>query len=212
MRRPEYLLAALLLCGFAPAGPAMAAGGNIYCCEDANGRSVCGDVLPVQCYGRAYREISPQGIVRRVVAAPMTAAEVARQREEERRQRLEDERIRIERLRDKALLETYGGLDDIDVQQRRAELEVERDLDAARQRETELRQARVLLDREAEFYARRPMPPKLAKDLRENQLEQLAQKSVIESKQRQLEAIRARYEEDRQRYREILERRAPRSR
>ena len=68
MRRPEYLLAALLLSVASRPRPCHGCGGNIYCCEDANGRSVCGDVLPVQCYGRAYREISPQGIVRRVVA------------------------------------------------------------------------------------------------------------------------------------------------
>lgn len=190
----------------------MAAGGNIYCCEDAGGRTVCGDVLPAQCYGRGYREVSPQGIVRRVIAAPKTAAEIARQREEERQHRLEEERLRIERLRDKALLETYASLDDIEVQQRRAELEIERDLESARKREAELRQSRVALDREAEFYARRSMPVTLAKELRDNQLEMLAQKSVIDSKQRQLEAIRTRYEEDRQRYREILERRAPRAR
>ncbi len=211
MRRPE-LLCALLLCGLLSGGAAVAGGGSIFCCDDASGRTVCGDVLPAQCYGRAYREISPQGIVRRVVAAPMSPAELARQREDERQRRLEEERQRIDRLRDKALLETYPNLDDIEVQQRRAELEVERDIETARKREAELRQARVALDREAEFYARRPMPPKLAKDLRDNELELLAQKSVIDSKRRQLEAIRARYEEDRQRYQEILERRGAHAR
>lgn len=194
------------------AAPGPAVGGNIFCCEDANGRSVCADVLPAQCYGRAYREISPQGTVRRIVAAPLSAAELARKREQDRQRRIEEERVRSERLRDKALLETYADLDDIAVQQRRAELEVERDIENARKREVELKQQRVALEREAEFYARRPMPPKLAKDMRENELEMLSQKSVIDSKQRQLDAIRVRYEEDRQRYLEILAERGPRSR
>ena len=29
------------------------AGGAILCCENAEGRRVCGDVLPQACYGRA---------------------------------------------------------------------------------------------------------------------------------------------------------------
>jgi hypothetical protein len=36
-----------------------------------NGHQVCGDVLP-QCYGKGYREVSPQGTVRRLVEAPLT--------------------------------------------------------------------------------------------------------------------------------------------
>ena len=48
----------------------------IYCC-DVGGQPVCGDILPAACYGRAYREVSPSGIVRRVVPAPLSAEEIA---------------------------------------------------------------------------------------------------------------------------------------
>ncbi|HRG71572.1 MAG TPA: hypothetical protein PLH95_08025, partial [Thauera aminoaromatica] len=46
-------------------------GASIYCC-DVGGQPVCGDILPAACYGRAYREMSPSGIVRRTVPAPLT--------------------------------------------------------------------------------------------------------------------------------------------
>ena len=83
MRRPE------LLCRIAALRPAFGralpvAGGNIYCCEDASERTVCGDVLPASVTGVRIARSVRKGIVRRVVAAPgMTAAELARQREED---------------------------------------------------------------------------------------------------------------------------------
>ena len=40
----------------------MAAGGTSIAAKMRTAVPVCGDVLPVQCYGRAYREISPRGI------------------------------------------------------------------------------------------------------------------------------------------------------
>ena len=53
----------------------------VYCC-DVGGQPVCGDILPAACYGRAYREVSPSGLVRRTVAAPLTPEEIAEQTRE----------------------------------------------------------------------------------------------------------------------------------
>ena len=57
-------------------GPAMAAG-NFYCCVDANGKQVCGDLLPQSCYGRAYRELGPNGQTLRNIEAPLTAEQLS---------------------------------------------------------------------------------------------------------------------------------------
>ena len=43
--------------------PVMAAGANIFCCNDERGKQVCGDILPMVCVGRAYREINQVGMV-----------------------------------------------------------------------------------------------------------------------------------------------------
>ena len=68
-------LALTVSSGTLAAQPAGAA--SIYCC-DVGGQPVCGDILPAACYGRAYREMSPSGIVRRTVPAPLTADELSR--------------------------------------------------------------------------------------------------------------------------------------
>ncbi|MDV7395017.1 hypothetical protein RZS08_26770, partial [Arthrospira platensis SPKY1] len=97
-------LACILALAFLPGESAAQAGGRtIYCC-DVGGQPVCGDILPAACYGRAYREMSPSGVVRRVVAAPLTPEEIARRSEAERQHRAaEADRLRQLRL-DQALL------------------------------------------------------------------------------------------------------------
>ena len=67
MRSGSALL--LLVAAMLPL-PATAQGRKTYCCTDANGRQACSDVLPQQCYGRAYREINAQGVTIRRVDAP----------------------------------------------------------------------------------------------------------------------------------------------
>jgi hypothetical protein len=202
-------LAWLLLGGLLLASGAMAAGTSIItCCEDANGRRICADVLPPACYGREYREISPQGTVTRVVPAPMTAEERARAEQENKAREAAEDKAREERRRDAALLQTYSSLEDLETQRQRAVADIEQDLEEARRREAEVLKRRAKLEQEAEFYLKKPRPPELANALRDNDSELAAQRSVIDSKQRDLDAVKARYDNDRRRYTEIQAQRA----
>lgn len=173
--------------------------GSVFCCMD-NGHQVCGDVLPMQCYGKGYREMSPQGTVRRLVEPPLTPEQLARREAEERARRAEQARLRAEQRRNQSLLETYSSVADIETRRDRALEGVDQELKRAEARQTQLLKKRESLNREAEFYARRPMPSPLAAALRESDSELAAQGSVIEAKKREVEAIRTRYEQDRQRY------------
>lgn len=198
-------LGLLLLAHGANAGPS-----SITCCEDANGRRVCADVLPQSCYGREYREINAQGRVTRVVPAPLTAEEKARGEQEEKARKAAEEKAREERRKDAALLQTYSSLEDLEVQRQRAVADLERDLDEARRREAEVLKRRAKLDQEAEFYAKKPRPRELTNAFRDNDSELAAQRSVIESKQRDVEAVKTRYDADRRRYSELLAQKAAR--
>lgn len=181
---------------------------TITCCEDGAGRRICADVLPPACYGRAYREISSQGVVTKVVPAPMSAEERARAELEEKARKAAEERAKEERRRDVALLQTYSSLDDLEAKRQRALADIDSDLQLARQREAEVLQRRAKLDQEAQFYAKKPKPPELASAFRENDSELAAQRTVIDSKQRDLEAVKARYDGDRRRYAELLAQKA----
>lgn len=195
----------VLALGLALLAPgAVAAPTSITCCDDASGRRICADVLPPACYGREYREISPQGTVLRVVPPPMSAEERARVEQEDKARKVAEEKAREERRRDAALLQTYSSLDDLESQRRRAQADIQEDIDKARRREAEVLELRAKLDQEAAFYTRKPKPPELANALRENEGELAAQRSVIESKQRDLAAVKARYDKDRLRFSELL--------
>ena len=180
---------------------------QVYCCDDNAGRAICADLLPTQCYGRAYRILSPQGTLIRNVGAPLTIDQMRAQREEERRKRIEADKLRAQKLRERALLDAYETIDDIDVQERRALAEVESDIEKARKAEEELLKQRARLAREEEFYIGKTLPPELRKQLLENEQEILAQRSVVESKKKHHEAVRQRYADDRLLYQAILERR-----
>ena len=178
--------------------------GSVFCCMD-NGHQVCGDVLPMQCFGKSYREMSPQGTVRRIVEAPLTPEQLARRDAEERARRAELARQRAELRRNQSLLETYSSVADIEARRDRAVEGVDQDLKRAEARHTQLQKKRESLSREAEFYQKRPMPIPLAAALRESDSELAAQASVIEAKKREIDAIRSRYEQDRLRYIKLSE-------
>lgn len=173
--------------------------GTVYCCTD-NGHQVCGDVLPPQCFGKSYREMSPQGTVRRTVEAPLSPEQLAKREAEERARRAEVARQRAEMRRNQSLLETYSSVADIDTRRDRAVESVELELRQAEARQAQLMKKRSGLLREAEFFQKRPMPPNLAAALRESDSELAAQSSIIEAKRRDIDAIRSRYEQDRSRY------------
>lgn len=195
------LLCAALLTPLAAA--AQGSGRTIYCCEDDNGRPVCGDVLPGMCYGKAYREISPQGTVRRFVAAPLTPEEVARRQAEEQRRKAEEARALQQRRLDAALLETYPTLSELDARRERALAEVETGLGDVRQRLAELTLRRDRLAQETEFYRNGEVPRDLADELRTVEGEIAAQRSIIDAKNREAAAVRARFDDDRRRYIEL---------
>lgn len=177
---------------------------SIYCCDDEQRRPVCGDVLPAVCYDKAYREISPQGLVRRHVAAPPTAEEIARREAEERERREEQARAEVKRRMDIALLETYQSLDDIDGLEARELAEIERSTVVIREREEDLLARRERLERESEFYQGRDLPREIASGLRIIETELVSNRRLIEAREAEAEAVKARYAADRRRYAELI--------
>ena len=182
-----------------PVGAQTSPKGTVFCCTD-NGHQVCGDVLPLQCYGKGYREVSPQGTVRRLVEAPLTPEQLARREAEERARRAEIASRRAENRRNQSLLETYSSVADIETRRDRALEVVALELKQAEARRALMLKKREGLNREAEFYQKREMPPALAASLRESDGELNAQSLLVEAKRRDIEAIRTRYEQDRARY------------
>lgn len=192
----------LLTAAMLPAA-AMAQGRLTYCCTDDGGKQVCSDVLPKQCYGRAYREINAQGVTTKRIDAPLTAEQRAA-REAEAKKAKEEEVRRLEQdRRNRALLATYATEKDIDYARDRAVADIEKAIKTLQDKQAELAKQKLKLDNEAEFYRKKPMPPQLQALMRDNDADMKAQQAAIEGKQKEIGVVKTRYEDERLRYREL---------
>lgn len=188
-------------------GPASSlAAPSIFCCNNEAGRQVCGDVLPSACYGRAYRELGYTGRTARTVEAPLTGEQRAQRAAEEQRRSEQERLLNEQRRKDQALLNTYGSEKDIEIMRSRAERDLATAIKAAEERIAEIRRQRKKFEDEAEFYKKRQLPADVAKGLRDADQEIRAQESVIESKKKDLDAIRLKYDEDLRRFVELSKR------
>ena len=198
MRKTVLPLLVLLAVGSAQAAS------EFYCCQDpANGRRVCGDTLPEQCRGRAYRILDSGGNIVKEVGAPLTPEQKAELiLENKRRKQLEDAG-REQRRRDQALLDTYTTAEDIDLAQKKAEADVNLAIQATNERIATAQKKRKKFADEAEFYKKKALPPELEKDLRAIDPEIRLQQELIALKQKEFDTIKAKYDADRKRYFEL---------
>ncbi|HRF29024.1 MAG: hypothetical protein KAX60_03210 [Azonexus sp.] len=198
MRKTVLPLLVLLAVGSAQAAS------EFYCCQDpANGRRVCGDTLPEQCRGRAYRILDSGGNIVKEVGAPLSPEQKAELiLENKRRKQLEDAG-REQRRRDQALLDTYTTAEDIDLAQKKAEADVNLAIQATNERIATAQKKRKKFADEAEFYKKKALPPELEKDLRAIDHEIRLQQELIALKQKEFDTIKAKYDADRKRYFEL---------
>jgi Domain of unknown function (DUF4124) len=194
---------ALLLGAACLATPAIAQ--KLYKYTDpATGRTIYTDKVPAEQAGKANEQLSGQGmVVKRNEAAP-TADQIAA-REAERKRKLEEEiAAKEEKRKNQALLNTYPSEKDIDEARDRA---IEANEEAVKDAERKLADAekrKKALAAEAEFYAKRPMPAQLKRDIQQNEVERKAVTELVERKKQEIDAINARYDEDLRRYRELI--------
>jgi hypothetical protein len=203
VRHIGFVLTLGLLAAMAwPFAAAAQSGKTIYCC-DIDSRPLCGDILQRACYGRSYREISPQGTVRRRVDAPVTAAELSRRETEIQAQKEAEEQAKRQARLDRALLDAYPSLADLD---RRHDYEMgafERTISNLAAQEEKLLERRRSLDLEVEALNGKPVPPELEEAIRSADGDAKTHRQVIEARKQERDATRKRFDDDRRRYLEL---------
>ncbi len=207
MSSPKAKLLALLLATLT--GTSALAAGNFFCCNDASGKQVCGDILPQACYGRAYRELGSNGQTIRTVDAPLTAEQRSQREAEEEKRKREEEKRKEQQRKDQALLNTYGNEQDIELMRKRAEGDVLKAIANAEKKIVEIRQQRKKFENEAEFYKKKTLPHEVQKGLADADSDINSQEVVIAEKKKELEVIRAKYDEDKRRFVELISQRPP---
>jgi len=196
----------LALCAALALAP-LAAEAQFYRCITKDGRRIYGEVIPAACIGLVVEQLNAQGIVTRRIEPPPTPEQRAAMAAEEQKRRVEAEAAKMQARRDHSLLATYPNLVSIDQARARAlrpvsagVKEIEADIEQLRKREAELNKQLTA------YKGNRKPPARLTEDLHLVELDLATQAELLAAKQRDIEAINARYDEDRKRYADLTQR------
>jgi len=185
----------------APTGARVA--NSIYCCTGKDGKNYCADVVPQQCLGREYRELSRTGRTLRVIPPPPTAEELAAKKA------AADEAVRQKQAaaeqgrKDTALLATYTKPEEIDTRRDRDIAELERAVGLLREREELIANKRKTLDRDKAFHKEGKLPDNLQRSIDANERDLANVQELISNKTKEIEATRERYTQERARFIEL---------
>jgi hypothetical protein len=189
------LLTALSVQAATPPGP-----GRYYCCD---GGRICGDSMPEQCRGKAYRILDSSGNLLKEVGPPLTVEQKAQAAAEALRKKELEEQAKEQRRKDQALLDTYATPQDIDLAQGKAESDVNLAIRGAEERIAAARKQRKKFEEEAEFYKKKTLPTEVAKGLRDADHEIKTQQELLDVKKGDAATIKAKYDAERKRYAEL---------
>lgn len=179
---------------------------SIYCCQSPQGQRMCGDVLPPQCYGKEYQEVTPSGRVKRVVPAELTPEQRAAQEAAVQERKDREIQAAANHRRDEALLNSYSSVDEIDERRDRQIDDVQRSIQQYKERETELISKRGAIQRELERFQDKEVPPNLQRKAEANATDLANVQDVLASKGKEINEIRERFAQDRKRYIELTTR------
>jgi len=176
---------------------------RIYTCKDANGKTLTSDRPILECQDREQRVLGRDGTVIQRIDAPLTAEQKAEREAELAKKKVEDDRRREQLRKDKALLNTYENVDDIESKRQRALQQVEREARESEKRMTLLRKNAADNAAEAEFYKKKPRPPDLKRRMDENEAALRAEQLLLQSKRDEVTQVNLKFDDDKRRYIEL---------
>ncbi|MBK9624746.1 MAG: hypothetical protein KA388_06300 [Rhodocyclaceae bacterium] len=203
MRRYSLLPLSLISAAALFASPVFAQEARIYCCDDANGRKVCGDFVPKECERRAYEERDNKGYVINKVEAPLTPEQQARRAAETERKLVEEKAKAEERRRNLALLSTYASEADIDAARDRSLREVDKLIKEAEQAVVNAEKNLAKTSAEKEFYKGKELPSDLKSKIRDLEAATAAKRVVLDTRKRDIGLVTAKFADERKKFREL---------
>jgi len=171
---------------------------RITCC-DVDGKRTCGDPPPPQCDSRARKVYEKGGVAQRI-EAPLTAEQRAARAAEEVRKKEAEKLAAAQARKDRALLDSYSSEAEIDAARDRALADIEKNAEQAKNRLESAQAKQKKLEQEKEFYAKKPLPINLKKQIEDNEREIATQQQALSQKDLDIAAARERFAADKQRY------------
>lgn len=177
---------------------------GIFLCKDASGRTLTSDRPIPECADRAVREYGNNGLLRREISAPLTAAQQRAKVAQEEKKKAEQAAAEEQRKADRALLARYRSEDDIARSRGRDSAVVNERIAQQKTALTNAEKEQKAMQLAADTQKQKgPVPPRL-----KSQLEQAAQNvrdaaASLQESETDLAHVSTRYDLALQRYREI---------
>ena len=180
-----------LLCG-----SVMAQG--IYTCVDGKGRKITADRQIAECSDRVQHEVSPGGVVKRVLGPTLTEQELAAEEEKSKLQAAARLRESEEKRRDRALLLRYPNMAAHDKERALAVAQINALFEVAQARTKELATQRAGINTDFEFYQKDPSkaPAALVRRRDENDGNMAEQKRYMAEQTLEKQRVNARFDSE----------------
>lgn len=199
---PQAVGAALV--ALAAAQPLPTQAGKLYRWVDEQGQVHYSDKVPAEAAGQKRDVLSKQGVTQETVEAAKTPEQLA---EEERQTKLKEEekrRAEEQAARDRILLQTYTTEDDIIIVRDGKIAALEAYINVADGRIGKLTQQLTALRKQAEQAgANAPNAAKVQQDIANTEKQIRENRDFVSAKRREQDEIRAQYDQDLRRFREI---------
>jgi hypothetical protein len=195
---PWAILLSLTLVGLGASFHGLVGAQGIYVCTDAHGRRLTSDRPIPECADREQRELSPSGLVKRVIPGAVSAqeqAQLAKQAEAEAEQRARD---REQLRKDRALMNRYANQRQHDAEREKQLAMVDANLTVIQNRTRELQQQAKGFQEEMEFYKTDPSkaPTWLKRRVADNMALQEQQQQLVAAQLEEAKRVNARFDEE----------------
>jgi chromosome segregation ATPase len=181
--------------------PTMAAG--VYKWTDDQGIVHYSDQMPADAVNKGGAVFDKQGRQVKKIDPTLTPAQAKAKEAEDERQRLIAKAQEDKSRRDIALTHSYTSEEEIDFARSRALLAVESQLKSAETYIADLTKRQQELKKDKLAYGTKPVPTTLENELAGLDEELARQDKVLAQRRAEISAINAKYESDKQRWREI---------
>ena len=183
----------------------------LFKCQDEKGVTHYGDTMPPQCAKKPVVEMSPQGNVVRKFDAPLTPEQLKAIEDDKIRNKEKTDRMAAQKLRDNALMSTYGAEREFDVARDKdlANLESRQKTLAARIGDVDKNLTK--LNNDMEFYQAgksktskaKEAPPQLVQDHRRASNESTGLRTELQKIEKGKEDVRAHYDMQKNRWKRL---------
>ena len=172
---------------------------------DEKGVTHYGDSIPPQYAKQGNEELSKKGLVIKKTDAPATPEQLKAKEEEAEKKKVEEKQALEQKRRDKALLNTYTNEKEIDLVRDRNLQQGSLQLQSMDLRMKQVQPRHAEAQKKAEGFTAKgkPVPPYLQQELQETDKEMARMQEMIKQKNKEMDEIRAKFEDDKKRFREL---------